>query len=251
LTISPLFSQNRSFDEIFPNLPPSVRNEAFSNDGYSKSFEKISSSALAGSVQNSIEPQIIETLFRKQPGYVVEAIQIIPGAAGEYTLLDVYNALGNTGSLAGRLYRSHTRNENVPLFEEVTRIKSAGKNTAIADPPPASAVPRSETVYMRLKDANFGNSFYRADMNLSRYGLRYSLSNFKSLTYLMIPVVKEENFSAQLYFEPIAEGILIYGLAGATVSDFVSSKIGMRSAISKRLAVILSWVSEGIKNKYR
>jgi hypothetical protein len=59
-------------------------------------------------------------------------------------------------------------------------------------------------------------------------------------------VIKEEKFIAQLYFELIQEGILIYSIAGADVSDFVSSRIDMSSAISKRLAVIIAWVAEGI-----
>jgi hypothetical protein len=218
--------------------------------GYSKSFRGITRSAIAAG-QNSVDQQIIETLFSRQPGFVVESIRVIPGAAGEYTLLDAYNALGRTRSLAGRVYHSHTQNEYVPLFEEVTRIESARRNNAIADPTPAAVVPRSETVYLRLRDANFGTSFYRGDMSLSRNGLSYSLSNFKSLTYLLVPVIREERFTAQLYFEPITEGILIYGLAGADVSDFVSSRISMSSAISKRLDVIISWVTEGIVRKIR
>jgi hypothetical protein len=60
-------------------------------------------------------------------------------------------------------------------------------------------------------------------------------------------VIREEKFSAQLYFEPISEGVLIYGLAGVDVSDFVSSRIDMKSAIGKRLSVILSWITEGVK----
>jgi hypothetical protein len=251
LSLFPLFSQTRSFGQIFPRLPPAARAEAFSSGGYYKTFGRTTPSALAGSGQNSVDPQIVQTLFSKQPGFVVESIRVIPGAAGEYTMLDVYNALGRTRSLAGRVYHSHTRNEYVPLFEEVTRIESAKRNTAIADPQPSSVVPRTETIYIRLKDVNFGTSFYRGDMGLSRYGLSYSLSNFKSLTYLLIPVIREEKFVAQLYFEPIAEGILIYGLAGADVSDFVSSRIDMASAISKRLTVIISWVAEGIARKIR
>jgi hypothetical protein len=250
LSLFPLFSQTRSFDQIFPRLPPAARTEAFGG-GYYKSFRGITRSAIAGYGQNSVDPQIIETLFSRQPGFVVESIQVIRGASGEYTLLDVYNALGRTRSLAGRVYHSHTRNEYIPLFEEVTRIESARRNTAISDPSPASVVPRSETIYLRLRDVNFGTSFYRGDMTLSRNGLSYSLSNFKSLTYLLVPVIREEKFTAQLYFEPIAEGILVYGLAGADVSDFVSSRIDMASAISKRLTVIISWVSEGIVRKIR
>jgi len=102
---------------------------------------------------------------------------------------------------------------------------------------------------MRLKDANFGNSYYRGDIALFRNGLRYSLTNNKNISYFFITVIKEEKFTVQLYFEVIAEGILIYSLAGTDVSDFISSRIDMPSAINKRLAVIISWAAEGITGK--
>ena len=254
LIFFPVFAQTaetgsgggRSFDEIFPNLPAAVRQAVFSSEGYNRSSGKVPPTALIGSGQSAIASHIIDAVFINQPSVIIESIQVIPDAAGKYTLLEVYNALGKIQELKGRLYHSFTRNEDVPLFEEVTRIESEKKNVPIADPPPASKIPASETIYMRLKDINFGNSYYRGEMVLEQRGLRYSLSNNKNLTYFLIPVIKEEKFIAQLYFEPISEGILLYGLAGADVSDFVSSKIDMASAIYKRLAVIISWVIEGI-----
>jgi hypothetical protein len=242
-----LFSQeNRSFNEIFPKLPASVRKEAFSSEGY---FNSINSGLRQNinAYESALDPQIVNAVLSKQPGFLIESILVIPGTGGRYSMLDVYNALGKIRGLKGRLYPSATRKEPVPLFEDVTRIESAKKNIPINDPPPASKIPPSETIYMRLKDVIFGNSFYRGEMTLVQRGLRYSLSNNKSLTYFFVPVIKEEKFIAQLYFEPITEGILIYGIAGADVSDFVSSRIHMPSAISKRLAVIIEWVAEGIK----
>jgi len=245
LGLFPLSAQ-RSFNEIFPGLPSTVRQAAFSREGFYRSSEKPPLSALAGSGKSGIDPQIIETVFLRQPRFLIESILVVPGKAGEYSLLDVYNALGNIRGLKGRLYHSATRNQNIPLFEDVTRIASAQKNTPVSDPPSVSNVPPSETIYVRLKDVNFGNTYYRGDMALVRYGLRYSLSNNKNITYFLVPVIKEEKFIAQLYFEPIAEGILIYALAGVDVSDFISSKLDMASAINKRLAVIIGWVKEGI-----
>ena len=234
----------RSFDEIFPRIPAAARNAAFSSGGYFKSTKRVPQPELAGFGQSALDP-IIEAVYVKQPSFLVEAILVIPDTGDKYSLLNIYNALGKVRGLKGRVYHSHTHNEYVPLFEEVTRLESAKKNTPIADPAPATRIPPSETVYMRLKDVNFGNSFYRGDMMLVQNGLRYSLSNNKSLNYV-IPVIKEEKFITQFYFEPIMEGILIYSIAGADVSDFVSSRIDMPSAIRKRLAVIIGWVAEGI-----
>jgi hypothetical protein len=241
-------SSRRSFSEIFPKISPAVREAAFSSEGYTKSAGKIPASDLAASGKSAIDPQIIEAVFSKKPGFLVESIMVIPDSSGKYSLLDVYNALGRVRRLKGRLYHSHTRDEFVPLFEEVTRIESAKKNVPIADPAPAINIPPSETIFMRLKDANFGDSYYRGDMAPVHHGLRYSLSNYKNISYYFITVIKEEKFNAQFYFELINEGILLYSLAGADVSDFVSSRIDMESAISKRIAVIIGWVVDGIIN---
>jgi hypothetical protein len=162
-------------------------------------------------------------------------------------LPDVYNAISRVRDLKGRTYHSATRGEDVPLFEDATRLESARRLSPIPDPPPSRSVPAGETVYLRLKDINFGNSYYRADIAVQGGGILYTLTNFKNLSYI-IPVIREEKFVARMYIEPLAEGILIYSIAGADVSDFISSRIHMPSAIQKRVAVIIDWIVDGIGN---
>jgi hypothetical protein len=245
-----LSAQARSFNDIFPNLGADIRSSAFSGSGYVRSGGKsIGLELIGGRVSSGIDPQIINGVMSKNPGYIVESILVIPVLAGSVTLLDVYNALGNIRGLSGRLYNSQTRNQAIPLFEDATRIRSERQTTAIPDPPPSSTLPRTETVFIRLKDSNFGNSYYRGDMSLTQNGLCYSLSNFRNLTYLLIPVIREDKFTAQLYFELLNEGVLIYSIAGADVSDFVASRVDMGSAIAKRLEVITSWAADGISGR--
>jgi len=242
--------EKRSFNEIFPVIAADVRQEAFSNEGYSKSGKNVPRSSLIGAVAGSgIDPQLIDSIFAKKPIFLVEGIMVVPDAEAGYSLLDVYNAIGNVRSLKGRLYDSYTRDKKVPLFEEVTRIESPRRNTPVADPPPASRIPASETIFMRFKDVNFGNTFYRGDIVPFQRGLRYNLTNNKNITYFLVTVMGEEKFNMQLYLEVISEGVLIYSLASAVVSDFVSSKIRMGSAISRRLDVIIAWASEEIAKK--
>ena len=244
----PVLSQSiRSFDDIFPDISESIRETAFTDEGFFVSHTALSPEIIIGLSQSTIENRIINTVLSKQPGFLVESIQVVPGLQGRYSLLDVYNALGNTRKLQGRLYRSHRRNDEVPLFEEVTRLDNERRNNPINDPPPATSIPRSETIFMRLKDANFGNTFYRGDMVLENRGLHYTLTNNRTISLAFIPIIREERFTALLYFEPISEGVLIYALAGADVPGIANSlRIDMSSAISKRLAVIIGWVAEGI-----
>jgi len=243
-----LFSQLRSFNDIFPSISEDVRLKALSDSGYVKSSRKTSGFNIQGQSGSRIDPSIINIVLRTNPGYIVESIMVIPGS-GTVSLLDIYNALGNVRDLKGRLYNSATKNKEVPLFEDATRIVSDRQTNAVPDPPPSRNLPQTETVYIRLRDVNFGNTFYRGEMALVQSGLRYTLSNFRSMNYMLVPVIKEGKFTAQLYFEPIREGVLIYSLAGTDITDFVASQIHIDSAISKRLAVITSWASDGIRRK--
>ena len=239
LTFS-LFAQQRSFDEIFPHLPLEIKSASLTENGFIRSMASPLRATLVGS---TIHSDICGIVLDKSPGFLVEYLIVIPR---EKTLLEVYNALGNIRDLKGRKYQSHSRGDSVSLFEDATRIESAQRNNPVPDPRPSFSVPRSETVYIRLKDANFGNSYYRGDMSLNQFGLHYSLTNYRNLTYFFVPVIREEKFTALLYFEPIAEGILLYSIAGADVSDFISNRIDLPSAIRKRLEVIISWVVDGL-----
>jgi len=244
-----VFSQLRSFNDIFPNIGADNRASAFSRAGYSRASQRQSGFVILGRNQGSgISPELINNVLNKGPGYLVESIIVIPGSPGSVTLLDVYNALCNIRGLKGRLYNSHNRGE-VPLFEDATRITSERNTTAIPDPRPSTTLPQRETIFIRLKDVNFGNTYYRGEMSLFQNGLRYTMSNFRSMSYLMVPVIREDKFTAQLYFEPISEGILIYSIAGADISDFFASRIHVDSAISKRLSVITSWAADGITRR--
>jgi len=239
-------AQLRTFAAIFPNIGEEIKEEVFSS-GYVRSSQRASGFEIIGNEKDSgLDPEILNIVLTRNPGYLVESISIIPGIPGSVTLLDVYNALGNIRNLKGRLYRSATRGQEVPLFEEATRIAGERRTNAIPDPPPAAILPESETVFIRLRDINFGNTFYRGEMTLVQNGLRYTLSNFRNMTYLFVPVIRENNFIAQLYFEPIYEGVLIYSVAGVDVSDFFASRIHVDSAISKRLEVITGWAADGI-----
>jgi len=247
-----VFSQLRTFEQLFPSIQADVRVSALSDSGYVNTSRKATGFVILGNQRGAmIDPSIVNNVLKCNPGYIVESILIIPGNRA-VTLLDIYNVLGKIRDLKGRLYSSATKNQDVPLFEDATRIESERQTGAIPDPPPSTILPQTETVYLKLRDVNFGNTFYRGEMALihgtsGALGLSYTLSNFRNMTYLMVPVIREGKFIAQLYFEPIREGILIYSLAGADISDFFASKIHVDSAISKRLAVITGWAADGIR----
>jgi hypothetical protein len=245
LYISPAFAQYRSFEELFPYFDEAKREKVFSDAGLFVSQKNTVSlqllpSALAGSGMQ-------QSVLERRPVFLIESLLVIPFQGGRPDLLTIYNACGKVQNLKGRQYHSFTRDRDIALFEDATRIQSPRRLSAIPDPPAASSVPRQETMYLRLKDANFGNSYYQADISVDRYGLTYRLVNFKNLSYLFFPAIRENKFIAQLYIEPIAEGVLIYSLSSVDVSDFIASKIDIPSAFGKRLEVIIDWLGDGIQ----
>ncbi|MDR1636629.1 MAG: hypothetical protein LBR93_04760 [Treponema sp.] len=242
-----LSAELRSFDDIFPGLNSSIRAQVFSNSVYLSSFDKKTPYSLLNAP--GLDAQISAGIITSRPTVLIESLSLIPYDAGvPLELVDVYNSIRNIRGLKGRLYHSATRDEDVPLFEDATRIEGQNKTGPVQDPAPKSSMPEAETIYIRLKDVNFGNSYYRGDIALHRHGFLYTLSNYRDLTYLLFSVIKAEKFTIRFYFEPLREGLLIYSISGAAVSDFIASRIDIPSAIQKRLDVIFSWMNDGIRN---
>jgi hypothetical protein len=240
-----LDSSPRSFYDVFPSLDRAVREEAFSSNGYFIAHDKM----YRPLESSGIDPQIFARIENLKPSIVMECLYIVPYPAGPMTTLDIYNGLRNIRALKGRLYHSATRDADIPLFGDASRLESAKRAAVQEDPPPRDSLPDSETIYIRLKDANFGNSYYQADIVKNAAGFTYCLSNNRDLSYLIVPVIKSGCFIAQFYFEPIQEGILVYSMSGAKVSDFIASKIDMPSAIKKRLELILGWAIDGVSGR--
>ncbi|MDL2228766.1 hypothetical protein LJC14_00785 [Treponema sp. OttesenSCG-928-L16] len=244
LCSSSLSAQARSFDDLYPGLEKEKKEKAFSSGGIIETADTASSLRLAPPLESNISTLVLV----RSPSFIVETLRIIPYSGGsKVELLSVYNALSKVKDLKGRMYDSASRDREVPLFEEATRVDGPKRSTSLSDPPDASAVPAAETIYLKLKDVNFGNSYYRADIERTQDGLLYTLSNYKNLTYTFIPVIKEEKLIARIYIEPLEDGLLVYSIAGADVSDFIASRIHMPSAIQKRISVFIDWMLDGVR----
>jgi hypothetical protein len=226
---------------VFPSLDAEQKVAVFSKDGLALSSKE--GKLFLNPVSAGLN--ITEGILRRNFPYVTEYLIVLPFK--NVRLVDIYNAFGRIRDLKGRLYHSATKGEDIPLFEDATRIISDKKTTPIPDPDKVSFTPRSETIFIKLKDSNFGNSFYRAEIATTQSSIICTLTNFRSLNFFFIPVIKENSFSAQLYVEPVNEGILIYSVAGTDVSDFVAKYVDMNSAIKKRLDVLNAWMVDGIK----
>jgi hypothetical protein len=239
-----LFGQLRSFSGVYPGLSADQREQVFSSGGLN--FSGRGSEGLRIPPLTSGNPEIASRITGGNPSFIVESLRVIPGKnAG---LLSVYNALGKIRDLKGRIYHSSTRNKNIPLFEDATRVESPKRiNAVVNDPPPAAAIPVSETFYARLKDANFGNCYYRIAVSSNSRSILCDLGNFKTIYFGFFPVMKENNFTALFYVEPVAEGLLVYSVSAAEVSDFVAGQIDIPSALKKRLDVIIGWMVDGIR----
>ncbi|MDR1126560.1 MAG: hypothetical protein LBL06_00365 [Treponema sp.] len=236
-----VFGQTRALSDVFPSLDAGQKTAVFSKEGIALSSKegKLSLRPVSAGLN------MTEGIQKRNFPYVTEYLVVLPFQ--NVRLLNVYNALSQIRGLKGRLYNSATKGQAVPLFEDATRIMSDRKTTPIPDPARATVVPQSETIFLRLRDANFGNTYYRADIVTTSRSILCTLTNIRSFNFFFVPVIKENNFSAQLYVEPVKEGVLIYSIAGTNVSDFVARYVDMNSAIKKRLDVLNVWIVDGIK----
>jgi len=239
-----LFSQPRSFAEVFPTCTAEQRNTGFSTAGYLYYGNRSDNLTLIPKIGETLV--ISKSSLGKNPGFFVEALRIIPRK--NIGLVSIFNALERIRDLKGRTYYSATSKKNLPLFTDSVRIEGPGKlNAFLPDPPPAGSVPSIKNMYVRLTDIRFGNCYFEITLQSDQRGILYKINNFKALTYGPFPVVKERVMTVLLYIEPIEEGLALYCLAGAEVSDFIARYVDIPSALNKRMEIFTGWLLDGIR----
>ena len=239
-----VFADPRTFEELFPYISGPVRDAVFSEHGFSQ-WVKDKKDLRVQNLNNLAEIRAVHELADNNPSYIVESFIVIPQPR-EWTCLEMFNVLQDVESIAGRPYFSHTRGREIPLFSESVRISDLKTKREILPPPPFLSLPAVDTVLIRLKDANFGGSYYRSELAALPSGLLYTITNAADLSLLFVPVIKKERFSVRMYLEPLAEGVLIYSAAVVSVTATADSFADIPSAVQKRLAVITGWFIDGL-----
>ena len=233
----------RSLDEIFPGLGMDYRWRVFSWEGLRNTFLEHEAPLIVPAPHSGID--LLSAVREKNPTQLIEALVVVPYSGRVLTKLDAYNVIGMIQGISDQKIFSYSRETFIPLFEESTRLYNGRRNQPIPDPPPATVLPDSETVYIRLKDTFFGNTFLRGNLTTGRYGITYHLTNNAAVWFLMFPVMRAERFAAILYVEPIAEGMLVYSVAGIAIPEFIANRINLAANIDRRISVFMNWLSDG------
>ena len=235
----------RSFDEIFPSLTREQRREVFTERGFRNTFSRNETPIITPAANSEIN--LYNAALQRRPTQLVEALVVIPYAGRQLTMLDAYNTIGQIQNIKNYTIYSPKAGRNIPLFEESHRIDINRRNNPLPDPPPATVLPSSETIYLCLKDTYFGNTFFRGEFSTSLYGVTCNLTNHLAIWFLVFPVMSADKFTTILYVEPIREGMLVYGMVGIDIPDFVAGRINLPSNINRRLNIFISWLRDGFR----
>jgi hypothetical protein len=216
---------------------------AFSDDGLKHYFEKDGSPALMPASDSGID--LLGNVMAKKPSHIIEAMVLVPYNKRELDILDIYNALRRIQDIKD--YSFHINGRDYNIFEETTRLENARSKKSIVDPPPVDTLPYAETMYLRFKDAYYGNLFIRGDVSMSLYGITYSLTNFTDVRYFLIPIIKAERLSVVIYLEPVKEGVLVYSASGLYLPGFIADRVNITPSINRRINALTSWITEGLR----
>ena len=237
--------ETRSFKDIFSGLSQGQKSIVMSSRGLRYSFEKDGSPMLMPNPDSGIN--LLSTVMAKKPSHIIEALIVVPYNRRELDFLDIYNALRKIKNI-----QNHTlsiRGNDVKLFMDTTRLESAQRRRPIADPPPADKLPLSETMYLRFVDQYMGDLYLRGDVSMGLYGITYSLSNFRDVSYSIFRIMKAESFSAIIYLEPVKEGILVYSMSGIYIPGFIAHRVNLTPNMNNRITVLVNWITEGLREE--
>ena len=235
----------RSFDTIFPNFSRRLRTMAMDDEGLRRFFMKDEPAILVPHPDVGID--LLGRVMQKNPSHFIEALIVVPYNERELDLLDIYNALGRIEKIKD--YPATLNGNDFYAFTESTRIESDRNRRAIADPLPAATLTFSETMYLRLKEASFGNLFIRGDVSISMYGITYSMTNFTDVRYFLVPIMRAERFTSIIYIEPVTEGVLIYSMTGFYLPGFLADRINLTPSINRRMKIFINWITDGLREQ--
>jgi len=235
--------ENRSLYTLFPNFTERQRRSIRNNQVIRSSFTKGEAPTLVPNPD--LEINLLGTILRKDPSHLIEALLVVPYNEKELDLLDIYNALGRISNIKDCAVL--LRGNDYFIFTESTRIDNTRNRRAISDPAPATFLPFSETMYLRLKEINFGNLFIRGDISISTYGITYSMTNFTDIRYFLVPLMRAERYSTIIYLEPVKEGVLIYSMTGFYLPGFIADRVNLTPNINRRIDVFIKWITEGLR----
>ena len=233
----------RSVYDLFPGLDENQMRTVFSSRGLRNTFLHHQPPVIVPASDAQID--LLRLAMQKTPKQLVEALVVVPYAGKALTMLDAYNAIGRVRKISD--YTILQRGSYIQLFEESTRLNDGNVSSPIPDPPPATVIPLSESIYMCLKDTYFGNTYFRGDLSVSDYGITYNLTNYLAIWYLIFPVMRAEKFATILYVEPLKEGTLIYGVVGLDIPEFLIERIHLGPNINRRLNIFINWLRDGFR----
>jgi hypothetical protein len=241
---APVF-ETRSYYKIFPDLSLRQKANVRSNVGIRNSFEKNDTPTMVPAPDSGID--LYNKVMTKKPSHIIEALIVLPYGKRELDLLDIYNALRNIKNIQD--FTLNVRGKDYKIFQDTTRLESAQKRKPIPDPPPSDMLPFSETMYMRFVDLSMGDLYLRGDISVSLYGLTYSLTNFRDVSYSIFKVMNAGKFTAIIYIEPVKEGILVYSMSGLYIPSFVANRINLAVSMNYRITVLINWIADGLKRE--
>jgi hypothetical protein len=238
----------RSFDEIFPGLAREQRQMVFSETGIKNTFTRNEGPLVIPALNSGVD--LLGAVMEKRPTQLVESLLVVPYTGRALNKLDIYNAIGRIQNISDYMIYVSSRGGHIPLFEESTRLQNGNRNRPIPDPPPATILPSSETVYLCIRDTFFGNTYFRGDLTVVDHGITYYLTNNTAVWFLLFPLMRAEKFASVLYVEPLVEGTLVYGMAGIDIPEFIATRINLSLQIDRRLTVLIDWLSDGLRSIY-
>jgi hypothetical protein len=241
---APVF-ETRSFDEVFPNLSLRQKSIVGNGVGIRNAFEKNDSPTIIPNPDSGVD--LLSRVMLKKPSHIIEALILVPYNKRELDLIDIYNALRRIKNIQDHIIT--LRGNEYKVFKETTRLESAVNRKPISDPPPADTLPYSETMFLKFVDIAMGDLYLRGDLSISLYGITYSLTNFRDVTYSIFSIMKAERFTAIIYLEPVKEGILAYSMSGLYIPGFVAKRVNLSSSMNYRITVLINWIIDGLRKE--
>ncbi len=170
----------------------------------------------------------------------VEVVNIIPGAFGDLSTVDLINMLLELSSLEGLEYFSASKDKMRTLFVQSYAVDSEADRTRIDDPI-IDTLPANGRVTIFQEDKVFGKNVSVIDFEADSSTIHMITMNLTTFSYGFVPIILPERLRLHILLQKTDDYIIYYGNFAARALRINLFKDRIHNSFYNRLVALYGW----------
>jgi hypothetical protein len=161
-------------------------------------------------------------------------------AAGQSSMLGIYNTLRSLSTLKGIEYYSASRKRMRIFYEDAYAVNNPTEKKRI-EIKQSTQIERASSLYCYFRDSSFGEYVCAIDYETDEDSISMNMKNLTEIWYLFVSIIKPLDMTSRIIIIPVDDGILFYGLSAIRGDDPFGIAKSKADSLYNRLVALYNW----------